>query len=603
MARTRSSSSKLRYCNPAYYLKRPKRLAFLFIAFVCLSFLVWDRQTLVREHEVELAKLSEDVAHLQNLLEEIKTDGSAVRKTLKDVPDDPIDVQRREKVKDAMLHAWNSYVKYAWGQDELQPQSKSGVNSFGGLGATLVDSLDTLYIMGLHEQFEKAREWVANSLDFNKNYEASVFETTIRSRVVGGLLSAYDLSNDQLFLDKAKDIADRLLPAWDTPSGIPYNIINLAQGRPHNPGWTGGESILADSGTEQLEFIALSQRTGDPKYQEKVENVITQIKKIFPDDGLLPIYLDPHRGTTAYSTITFGAMGDSFYEYLLKVWIQGNKTPAVKRYREMWEQSMKGLSSLIRRTTPSSFTYICEKNGESLNDKMDELACFAPGMLALGSTGYGPEESQKMLSLAEEKGLDLNSLSSDLENDKKSCEVVRRGAGDHVAAQDLLAWTCYNFYQSTPTKLAGENYFFHAGQDMSVGTSWNILRPETVESLFYLWRITGNKTYQEWGWNIFQAFEKNSRVESGYVGLKDVNSGVKDNMMQSFFLAETLKYLYLLFSPSSVIPLDQWVFNTEAHPLKIVARHDDNSGNDLKSSTGGQQRPKIKLRSRKEGRP
>ncbi|KAM6561884.1 hypothetical protein CsatB_021882 [Cannabis sativa] len=566
MARTRSSSSKLRYCNPAYYLKRPKRLAFLFIAFVCLSFLVWDRQTLVREHEVELAKLSEDVAHLQNLLEEIKTDGSAVRKTLKDVPDDPIDVQRREKVKDAMLHAWNSYVKYAWGQDELQPQSKSGVNSFGGLGATLVDSLDTLYIMGLHEQFQKAREWVANSLDFNKNYEASVFETTIR--VVGGLLSAYDLSNDQLFLDKAKDIADRLLPAWDTPSGIPYNIINLAQGRPHNPGWTGGESILADSGTEQLEFIALSQRTGDPKYQEKVENVITQIKKIFPDDGLLPIYLDPHRGTTAYSTITFGAMGDSFYEYLLKVWIQGNKTPAVKRYREMWEQSMKGLSSLIRRTTPSSFTYICEKNGESLNDKMDELACFAPGMLALGSTGYGPEESQKMLSLAEE-----------------------------------LAWTCYNFYQSTPTKLAGENYFFHAGQDMSVGTSWNILRPETVESLFYLWRITGNKTYQEWGWNIFQAFEKNSRVESGYVGLKDVNSGVKDNMMQSFFLAETLKYLYLLFSPSSVIPLDQWVFNTEAHPLKIVARHDDNSGNDLKSSTGGQQRPKIKLRSRKEGRP
>ena len=113
-----------------------------------------------------------------------------------------------------------------------------------------------------------------------------------------------------------------------------------------------------------------------------------------------------------------------------------------------------------------------------------------------------------------------------------------------------LAWTCYNFYQSTPTKLAGENYFFNAGQvsypnfslddetsvyfiingvniqhvqDLSVGTSWNILRPETIESLFYLWRLTGNKTYQEWGWNIFQAFEKNSRIDSGYVGLKDVS--------------------------------------------------------------------------------
>ncbi|XP_024023578.1 mannosyl-oligosaccharide 1,2-alpha-mannosidase MNS1 isoform X1 [Morus notabilis] len=562
MARTRSSSSRFRYCNPSYYLKRPKRLALLFIAFVCISFVFWDRQTLVREHEMEISKLKGELADLHNSLEELKNvEGKVVKKTQNDVPADPIAIQRREKVKEAMLHAWNSYEKYAWGQDELQPQSKSGVNSFGGLGATLIDSLDTLYIMGLDEQFQKAREWIANSLDFNKNYEASVFETTIR--VVGGLLSAYDLSQDKVFLDKARDIADRLLPAWDTPTGIPYNVINLAQGRPHNPGWTGGESILADSATEQLEFIALSQRTGDPKYQQKVENVITQLNNIFPEDGLLPIYIDPHRGSTSYSPITFGAMGDSFYEYLLKVWIQGNKTSAVRRYREMWEKSMKGLQSLIRRTTPSSFTYICEKNGDSLTDKMDELACFAPGMIALGSSGYGPNESQKFLSLAEE-----------------------------------LAWTCYNFYQSTPTKLAGENYFFHPGQDMSVGTSWNILRPETLESLFYLWRLTGNKTYQEWGWNIFQAFEKNSRIESGYVGLKDVNSGVKDNMMQSFFLAETLKYLYLLFSPPSLISLDEWVFNTEAHPIRIVPRHD---GVDFEN-TGEKQKPNLKLRGRKEGR-
>ncbi|KAL5053500.1 hypothetical protein RYX36_034182 [Vicia faba] len=101
-----------------------------------------------------------------------------------------------------------------------------------------------------------SKRWVANSLDFNKDYDAIVFETTIR--VVGGLLSTYDLSGDKIFLDKARDIADRLLPAWNTPSGIPYNIINLSHGRAHNPGWIGGSSILADSGTEQLEFIAPS---------------------------------------------------------------------------------------------------------------------------------------------------------------------------------------------------------------------------------------------------------------------------------------------------------------------------------------------------------
>ncbi|KAL5176633.1 Mannosyl-oligosaccharide 1,2-alpha-mannosidase MNS1 [Glycine soja] len=596
-----SSSSKWRYCNPSYYLKRPKRLALLFIVFVCVSFVFWDRQTLVREHQVEISELQKEVTDLKNLVDDLnnkqggtsgKTDlGRKATKSSKDVLDDPIDIERREKVKEAMLHAWGSYEKYAWGQDELQPQSKNGVNSFGGLGATLIDSLDTLYIMGLNEQFQKAREWVANSLDFNKDYEASVFETTIR--VVGGLLSAYDLSGDKVFLDKAIEIADRLLPAWNTPTGIPYNIINLSHGRAHNPSWTGvnyrilfmhssqrnmalmglyslcfyfvkGESILADSGTEQLEFIVLSQRTGDLKYQQKVENVIAQLNKTFPDDGLLPIYINPHSGAAGYSPITFGAMGDSFYEYLLKVWIQGNKTSSIKHYRDMWEKSMKGLSSLIRRSTPSSFTYICEKNGGSLTDKMDELACFAPGMIALGSFGYSAaDDSQKFLSLAEE-----------------------------------LAWTCYNFYQSTPTKLAGENYFFHSGQDMSVGTSWNILRPETVESLFYLWRLTGNKTYQEWGWNIFQAFEKNSRIESGYVGLKDVNSGVKDNMMQSFFLAETLKYFYLLFSPSSVISLDEWVFNTEAHPLRIVTRHEEG----LVKNLNEKQKPFSRIGGRKEGR-
>jgi len=120
---------------------------------------------------------------------------------------------------------------------------------------------------------------------------------------------------------------------------------------------------------------------------------------------------------------------------------------------------------------------------------MDELACFVPGMLALGASGYRLEKAEKIMNLAEE-----------------------------------LAWTCYNFYQSTPTKLAGENYYFHGGQDMVVGTSWNILRPETIESLMYVWRLTGNETYQDWGWDIFEAFEKNSRIESGYVGLKDVSS-------------------------------------------------------------------------------
>ncbi|XP_018493169.1 mannosyl-oligosaccharide 1,2-alpha-mannosidase MNS2 isoform X2 [Raphanus sativus] len=531
-----------KYFTPAYYLGMTMRLALLFILFLSVSMVVWDPQTRGRDHEFEVSKLNKQVLRLQLMLGDVKSvKEDATVRTLKNVKEDPVDAERRQRVKEAMIHAWSSYEKYAWGKDELQPQTKDGVDSFGGLGATIIDALDTLYIMGLHEQFQKAREWIATSLDFDKDYDASMFETTIR--VVGGLLSSYDLSGDKLFLEKAKDIADRLLPAWDTPSGIPYNIINLRHGNAHNARWAGGDSNLAESGTEQLEFIALSQRTGDPKYQQKVEKVISVLNKNYPADGLLPVYINPDTAKPSYSTITFGGLGD----------------------RDMWEKSMNGLLSLVKKSTPSSFTYICEKSGGSLTHKMDELACFSPGMLALGSSGYDDSaEAKKFLTLAEE-----------------------------------LAWTCYNFYESTPTKLAGENYVFNSGSDMSVGASSNILRPETVESLFYLWRLTGNKTYQDWGWNIFEAFEKNSRIETGYVGLKDVNTGVKDNKMQSFFLAETLKYLYLLFSPTTVIPLDEWAFNTEAHPLKIVPWKDQvNRG---QSNSVQQRKPTITLRQRRFG--
>ncbi|KAL9325927.1 hypothetical protein ACSQ67_006572 [Phaseolus vulgaris] len=529
-----SSTSSWRYLQPRYYIKRPKRLALVLIVCVSLTWILYDRKSLTTGHQRkssgvemdgrgtmflrivdDISKLKEEVTRLQNSVrQDIKdhmkdsTESTEkedeVDKFTKDisVEDDPISTQRRDKIKDAMLHAWTSYETYAWGRDELKPQSKNGVDNFGGLGATLVDSLDTLFIMGLDDQFNRAREWVAESLSFDKNIEVSVFETTIR--VMGGLLSAYDLSGDNVFLEKARDIADKLLPAWNTPSGIPYNRINLASGSTNNPAWA------------------------------RAEKVIKELHENFPDDGLLPIYLNPLTGTKTGGSITFGAMGDSFYEYLLKAWVQGNKTEVVTFYREMWDKSMIGLESLIKKSTPSSFVYISERLGNAVYDKMDELACFVPGMLALGSSNSGPGEAEKYISLAEE--------------------------------------------------------------DMTVGTSWNIQRPETIESLFYLWRFTGNKTYQEWGWDIFQAFENNSRMETGYVGLKDVTTGTKDNMMQSYFLSETLKYLYLLFSPSSVISLDEWVFNTEAHPLRIMTRISNEESGDPEEVV-----PRH-LHGRKEGR-
>eukprot|EP00245_Coleochaete_scutata_P018024 TRINITY_DN916_c0_g1_i1.p1 TRINITY_DN916_c0_g1~~TRINITY_DN916_c0_g1_i1.p1 ORF type:complete len:650 (-),score=125.40 TRINITY_DN916_c0_g1_i1:823-2772(-) len=609
MARKNSSGLLAKYINPGYYLRRPRRLGFLCLFFILIMCVIIDHvnqaQQLdglrfkVQSLELEKRGIYEKLRLIQSasseLSEAVKSEGTirqrhkdgtlllgvgddrgddrlsdsnqivgrevnpinpivkesghesvaeakAVNNKEAEAPLDPKTRKRQDAVKEAMVHAWKAYETYAWGFDELQPQSRRGTNTFGSLGATVVDSLDTLFIMGLEEQFNHAKEWIASSLDFNKHYTASTFETTIR--VLGGLIAAYDLSGDSVFLDKAVDLADRLSQAFETPTGIPYNRINLAGGGGHNEGWTGGGSTLSEFGTEQLEFIGLSQRTGNPKYAQKVEKVIRQVREsAFPPDGLVPIYVSPHSGRAVNSKIQLGAMGDSFYEYLLKVWVQGGKTSTVTMYREMWEQSMEGMmSGLVQRVQPSNFTYIAERNSGSLIHKMDHLACFIPGMLALGyRTMPNHPKAAEYLQLAKE-----------------------------------LTRTCYAFYERMPSKLSGENYHFMSGQDFAVGQGYNILRPETVESLFYMWRITKDPIYREWGWNIFEAFQKQCRVEAGYTGLQDVSSNPapKDDMMQSFFLAETLKYLYLLFSTDSTMSLDEWVFNTEAHPIRIIPRPD-----------------------------
>ena len=109
---------------------------------------------------------------------------------------------RQEAVVNAFRHAWKAYKDYAWGKDEVNPVSHTSSSSFFDMGMTLVDCLDTLWLMGLGEEFQEARDWVEQSLDVeHKQKTVSLFETNIR--VLGGLLSAYHLSEDPMFLDKA----------------------------------------------------------------------------------------------------------------------------------------------------------------------------------------------------------------------------------------------------------------------------------------------------------------------------------------------------------------------------------------------------------------
>ncbi|XP_046566633.1 endoplasmic reticulum mannosyl-oligosaccharide 1,2-alpha-mannosidase-like [Haliotis rubra] len=446
---------------------------------------------------------------------------------------------KQKAVVAAFRHAWKAYKKHSWGHDELHPISKTHSEWFG-VGLTLVDSLDTMAIMGLREEFDEAKEWVKTNLNFNVNRDANLFEITIR--ILGSLLSAYHLSGEDIFKEKAIDLGNRLMPCFNTGSKVPYSDVNLASGRAHAPRW-GPDSSTSEVTTIQLEFRDLSRISGEKKFEDIVHEVSMHVHSLPKTSGLVPIFINAQSGNFRQSgTITVGARGDSYYEYLLKQWIQSGKKLDV--FKDDYVEAIAGMKEkLVRRSEPSKLLFVGELlSGRSFSPKMDHLVCFLGGTLALGSY-YGLGE-------------------------------------DHMDFAKELTHTCYQTYNKMPTKLSPEITYFNmapgAQEDLIVKPldAHNLLRPETVESLLYLHRLTGDKKYREWGWQIFLAFEKYTKIpDGGYSSINNVKNmgspGFKDKM-ESFFLSETLKYLYLLFSDDpKVISFDDYVFNSEGHPLPI----------------------------------
>lgn len=449
--------------------------------------------------------------------------------------------ERRQKVKEMMEHAWHNYKLYAWGKNELRPLSqRAHVGSIFGsydLGATIVDGLDTLYIMGLEKEYREGRDWIERkfSLD-NISAELSVFETNIR--FVGGMLTLYAFTGDPLYKEKAQHIADKLLPAFQTPTGIPYALVNTKTGVAKNYGWaSGGSSILSEFGTLHLEFAYLSDITGNPLYRERVQTIRQVLKEIEKPKGLYPNFLNPKTGKWGQLHMSLGALGDSYYEYLLKAWLQSGQTD--EEAREMYDEAMLAIMDKMVRTSPNGLTYVSDLKFDRLEHKMDHLACFSGGLFALGAATRQNDHTNKYMEV---------------------------GKG--------ITNTCHESYVRTPTQLGPEAFRFSDAVEARALRSqekYYILRPETFESYFVLWRLTHDQKYRDWGWEAVLALEKHCRTAHGYCGLRNVyqQEPQKDDVQQSFFLAETLKYLYLLFSDDSVLPLDEWVFNTEAHPLPI----------------------------------
>ena len=414
------------------------------------------------------------------------------------------------KVRAEFLHSWKAYEQYAWGHDELRPLTKQPRDWYGqSLLMTPVDSLDTLILMGFDNEAAKAKTLIVDRLSFDKDIDVKVFEVTIR--LLGGLLSGYQLTGDARLLHLAEDLGTRLLPAFNTSTGMPYMFVNLRTGKS-----SGARSNPAEIGTLILEFGTLSKLTNKPVYFEKAKRAIVELYKRRSKIDLVGEEIDVETGAWVGKASHVGGGIDSYYEYLLKC----SRLFGDKDCESMWKTSIAALNKHLADEAPSGLWYgeVDMDNGKRTSSEFGALHAFLPAVLVLGGDA--------------KRGRRL----------EESCFRMWTLRGIEPEVLD---------YRTMTIK--------HAGYQ---------LRPEIIESAWYLHRATHDDRYLMMGQTFFDAIVAHCRTESGYTTLKSVVTMEKSDLMPSYFLAETLKYLYLLFAPDSALDLEKVVFNTEAHPLK-----------------------------------
>lgn len=435
---------------------------------------------------------------------------SAIAGTPAAAPAAPDRAAMAAQVKAEFLHAWDNYERYAWGHDELMPLSHKPHDWYGqSLLMTPVDSLDTLILMGLNKQADKTRRLIDTQLSFDKDIYVKNFEITIR--LLGGLLSSYELTGDRRLLALADDLGHRLLPVFDSPTGLPYVEVNLRTGKVR-----GTTSNPAETGSLLLEFGTLSRLTGNPVYYARAKRAVVETYKRRSKLGLVGSAIDIETGQWLDSTSHVGGGIDSYIEYLWKCWLLlGDKDCLA-----MWRTSIAAINRYVADDRAGQLWYghVDMNTGRRTATEWGALDAFFPGLLA---------------------------LSGDLDRAKRLQDSSFRMWNLHGIEPELLDY-----------------------RTMKVLDPAYPLRPEIVESTYYLYHYTHNPRYLAMGRTMFEDFVKYCRTDGGYAALKNVVTKQKDDDMESFVFAETFKYYYLLFAPAKTLDLDRVVLNTEAHPLQ-----------------------------------
>ncbi|KAF8551349.1 glycoside hydrolase family 47 protein [Imleria badia] len=532
---------------------------------------------------------------------------------------------RAAQVKNAFLHAYHGYERHAFPHDELRPISNTTIDNFNGWGVTAVDSLDTMLLMRLEDEYARAIPMItATNFSLPANTNVPFFETVIR--YLGGLLSAYALSMDNILRDKADELAVKLSPAFNTSSGFPrFGVDTHNSRRSLRSQLTSG--VLAEIASFQMEYAYLGKITGKKAHVDRATTVTNLFHNtnLSLSGGMYPTHWDIHGGKPSDLRLSVGGAADSAHEYTLKQFLLTARSDraSLETYLRF---TTHVINHLLYVSSQRQLLYVTDAtingNRTATSHTFEHLSCFFPGLLALGA-------HLLPLNNLETIGINITQLGDDLPPKYRHGYEALAGfdlADLHIWAAEGIAQMCYLSYADQPSGLGpdvltmrigkpGEIRWIDAMQkwkasgqlgsppgvgdkhpwvgnpkaktvrekqidtitrDYTIRNTAYYLRPEAVESFYILWRTTGDVKWRHRGWSVFQAIERVAKTPSGYASVDRVNSAdpiLHDSMPRSvnYFLAETLKYLYLLFLDDDIVPLEKWVFNTEAHPLPVFA--------------------------------
>ena len=419
-------------------------------------------------------------------------------------------ISLEQDVKDETIRTWNAYLKYAWPHDNLLPISKKYHDWYAeSINMSPIDAYSTLKIMGFENEAKRIENFVVDSLNFDKDIFVKVFEVDIR--ILGGLLSIYENTKDKKVLKKAQDFADRLLPAFNSPTGLPYFYVNLKTGA------TKGKIVnVAEAGSYIFEFGILSYYTQNPKYYQAAKKATLKIFSSRSKIDLLGRDIDVESGKWTMTQSMVGAYADSYFEYLYKTWLLF-KDPEIKK---IWDIHIAAIQKYIAETKDGKLWYgkVDMDSGKKLNGQVTLWDAYFPALLA---------------------------LSGDLPKAKASLN-----AWDYLWDKHSLFPMVYDYKKDSII-----NPFFQ-------------LNPEVIESAYYLWKYTGDSLYYNRVKKYYFDIKKYCRTEVAYCHVENVVTKKQKDEMETFFIAENMKYFYLTFAKKNNFSLNEYVFNTEAHPFK-----------------------------------